>query len=141
MTPFREVPRGARALILAVAVAGAGAILWRLPDVGRWTAPDFFAWIGLSVACALLEQFTVSIAHESETENYSLTDALWIPALIFARPSVLTLSVAVGVLVGHSAPGAEPSPAAGGPGARPAGHATLSPANRCRLEAVRLTSA
>lgn len=103
MTPFREVPRGARALILAVAVAGAGAILWRLPDVGRWTAPDLLAWIGLSVACALLEQFTVSIAHESETENYSLTDALWIPALIFARPSVLTLAVAVGVLVGHSA--------------------------------------
>jgi PAS domain S-box-containing protein len=103
MTSFREIPRGARALILAVAVAGAGAILWRAPDVARWTAFDAAAWIALSLACAALEQFTVSIAHESETENYSLTDALWIPALIFARPSVLTFAVAAGVLLGHSA--------------------------------------
>ena len=103
MNRFRELPASARALILAVVGAGACAVLWRVPDVARWNSSDLLAWIGLTIACALLEQFTVAIAHESETENYSLTDALWIPALIFARPSVLTLAVVAGVLLGHSA--------------------------------------
>jgi PAS domain S-box-containing protein len=105
MNRFRDLPRGARALILAVVAAGAGAVLWRAPDVGRWTSADLLAWAGLTIACALLEQFTVAIAHESETENYSLTDALWIPALIFARPSVLTFAVVAGVVLGHAARG------------------------------------
>jgi hypothetical protein len=40
-----------------------------------------------------LEQFTVRMSHGPEAENYSLTDALWVPTLIFANSGVLTLAV------------------------------------------------
>src|SRR5262249_45196757 len=45
---------------------------------------------------------TVKIAHRSEVENYSLTDALWVPALIFAPGSVLILGVWAGIIVGQT---------------------------------------
>jgi PAS domain S-box-containing protein len=103
MNPFHELPRRARGLILGVLVAGVVVVVSRAADVRQWNARDLIACLALAFACALLEQFTVAIAHESETENYSLTDALWVPALIFARPSVLTFAVLGGVLLGHAA--------------------------------------
>jgi PAS domain S-box-containing protein len=75
----------------------------RAPDIGRWNIKDVFAWIGLSAVAAILEQFTVKVPHKSEVENYSLTDALWVPVLIFARSSVLALAVLTGVTIGQMA--------------------------------------
>src|SRR6185436_2706515 len=40
--------------------------------------------------------------HRTETENFSVTDALWVPVLILAPPSVLTVGVFLGTLVGHA---------------------------------------
>lgn len=73
------------------------------PDIKRWNMKDLFAWIGLSAVAAILEQFTVKVPHKSEVENYSLTDALWVPVLIFARSSVLALAVLTGVTIGQIA--------------------------------------
>jgi PAS domain S-box-containing protein len=102
MNGFRELPPRARWWIAAVVLAGAAIVLTQLPAVARWDNEQFLAWVGLSAITALLEQFTVKIAHRSEVENYSLTDALWVPALIFAPGSVLILGVWAGILVGQT---------------------------------------
>jgi hypothetical protein len=102
MSGFRELPPRARWWIAAVVLTGAAIVLTQLPAVARWDNEQFLAWVGLSAITALLEQFTVKIAHRSEVENYSLTDALWVPALIFAPGSVLILGVWAGILVGQT---------------------------------------
>src|SRR4029453_17113508 len=81
MSGFRELPPRARWWIAAVVFVGVAIVLAQLPSVARWSNDEFLAWVGLSAITALLEQFTVKIAHRSEVENYSVTDALWVPAL------------------------------------------------------------
>jgi len=103
MSAFRDLPRAARRLILATVVVGALALAIRVPDLIHWDRWDLLTWFGLSVGSALSEQFTVAVRHRTETENFSLTDAIWVPALMFARPSVLTFAVIAGTLLGHSA--------------------------------------
>lgn len=102
MGTFRELPRAARRLIVCYGVLAAAAILIRVPEVRAWTWQEVVATAGLALAAALSEQFTVAVAHRTETENFSVTDALWVPALILARPSVLTFSVVLGTLAGHA---------------------------------------
>jgi PAS domain S-box-containing protein len=102
MSGFRELPTRARWWIAAVVVTGVAIVLTQLPSVARWSNAQFLAWVGLSAITALLEQFTVKIAHRSEVENYSLTDAFWVPALIFAPGSVLILGVWAGIVVGQT---------------------------------------
>ena len=82
---------------------GAVAAGIRAPDLLHWGRWDLLTWFGLSLGSALSEQFTVAVRHRTETENFSLTDAIWVPALMFARPSVLTFAVIAGTLLGHSA--------------------------------------
>ncbi len=103
MSEFGELPRAARRLILATVVVGWLAAAIRIPEVVRWHRWDALTWFGLSLGSALSEQFTVAVRHQTETENFSLTDAIWVPALMFARPSVLTFAVLAGTLLGHSA--------------------------------------
>jgi PAS domain S-box-containing protein len=102
MSGFRELPPRARWWIASVVLVGIAIVLTQLTAVVRWDNEEFLAWVGLSAITALLEQFTVKIAHRSEVENYSLTDALWVPALIFAPGSVLILGVWAGILVGQT---------------------------------------
>jgi PAS domain S-box-containing protein len=102
MSGFLELPPRARRWILAVVAAGLALVAIQLPSVARWDARELYAWVGLTAVTALLEQFTVRIAHRSEVENYSLTDAFWVPALIFAPASVLILSVWSGIVIGQT---------------------------------------
>src|SRR5439155_24439864 len=81
---------------------GALAAVFRLPELVHWNIWDGLTWLCLTVGSALSEQFTVAVHHRTETENFSLTDAIWVPALMFARPSVLTFAVLAGTLLGHS---------------------------------------
>jgi len=101
MSGFSELPGRARAWIAAVWLTALVLVAIQLPSVSTWNAQDAAAWLGLSVVAALLEQFTVRMSHGPEAENYSLTDAIWVPALIFAKPSVLTLAVLAGTLLGQ----------------------------------------
>src|SRR5438093_5815507 len=101
MSEFMELPGRARAWIVAVWIAALILVAIHVPDLSSWKAEDVAAWFALSAIAAILEQFTVRMAHGPEAENYSLTDALWVPTLIFARPSVLTLAVAVGIAAGQ----------------------------------------
>ena len=83
--------------------AGLALVAIQLPSVARWDAPELFAWVGLTAVTALLEQFTVRIAHRSEVENYSLTDAFWVPALIFAPGErAHPVGVGAGIVIGQT---------------------------------------
>ena len=97
------LPISARLLILSTAAAGAFALGVRLTDAPSWTVKDVIAFSALTVAIAIAEQFSIPLRHRTETVNFSLTDGLWAAALPLARPSVLTFSVAAGVMVGQVA--------------------------------------
>src|SRR2546427_1295363 len=101
MSEFMELPGRARAWIIAVWIAALILLAMHAPDLSSWKAEDVAAWFALSAIAAILEQFTVRMSHGPEAENYSLTDALWVPTLIFARSGVLTLAVLFGIAAGQ----------------------------------------
>src|SRR4029453_4255953 len=102
MSSFRELPLSARLVILGYVALGAFGVLLRVPEMRTWSWEDVAATVGLALAAALSEQFTVAMKHRTEVENFSVTDAVWVPALILVSPSVLTLSVLLGSLAGHA---------------------------------------
>jgi PAS domain S-box-containing protein len=102
MSSFRELPPAARRIVWGYVALGAVGVLLRVPEMRTWSWEDVAATAGLALAAALSEQFTVAMKHRTEVENFSVTDALWVPALILLPPSVLTLSVLLGSLAGHA---------------------------------------
>jgi PAS domain S-box-containing protein len=103
MSQRTHLPRSARLLILTTVVAAGFAVGVRFADVPEWSRLDVVALIGLSLAIAISEQFSIPLRHGTETVNFSLTDGLWAAALPLGRPSVLTFSVAAGIIAGQSA--------------------------------------
>jgi len=100
---YRDLPIGARRLIGLISLLALASVAIRLPDVATWSWQDVCALAGIALLAALSEQFTIAVKHETETENFSVTDALWAPMLVLAKPSVLTMCVVVGVALGHVA--------------------------------------
>jgi PAS domain S-box-containing protein len=98
-----SLPLSARLLIFSTLTVGAFALGLRLADASAWSPNDLLAFAGLTVAIVVAEQFSIPLRHRTETVNFSLTDGLWAAALPLARPSVLTCSVAAGVLIGQAA--------------------------------------
>jgi PAS domain S-box-containing protein len=98
---FGQLPRRTRIYISAVVLGGAAIVALRLIDARRWHAGDVAAWGVLALLTAASEQFQIQLKHRTETENFSLTDSVWAAALLLSRPSVLTLSVAAGILLGQ----------------------------------------
>jgi PAS domain S-box-containing protein len=94
------LPVRARLLIFAVVLGGAASLAVKMVDIGQWHVQDVLAFIALVVSITITEQFPVPLRFQSETLNFSLTEAVWVGALMLAHPSVLVLSVAVGVLAG-----------------------------------------
>jgi PAS domain S-box-containing protein len=97
----RPLPRSARLLILTMVAAGTAIVVAHLPDLSGWDASDLAVWAALSATIAVAEQFPIPLRHKTETLNFSMTEAVWVGALILARPSILALSVATGLLVGQ----------------------------------------
>jgi PAS domain S-box-containing protein len=91
----------ARLVILTFVLGGAAAVAARFPEINTWTQHDLLTCVGLIVAVSITEQFAVRLHYGKETWNFSLTDAVWASALLLARPGVLTMSVAVGVVLGQ----------------------------------------
>jgi hypothetical protein len=102
MSSFRELPLSARLVVFGYVALGAFGVLLRVPEMRTWSWEDVAATVGLALAAALSEQFTVAMRHRTEVENFSVTDAVWVPALILVSPSVLTISVLLGSLAGHA---------------------------------------
>ena len=92
----------ARVFIAAIVLDGAAAIVFRAADVPRWSETDVLAFAALLAAIVLAEQFQIPFRSRSETQNFALTDSVWAAALLLVRPSVLTLALAAGVLVGQA---------------------------------------
>ena len=92
-------PRYRRAgqLAIALSIGGAAAIGAWLPQVIRWRGEDLVAFLLLALGTSLGEWFPVRLLHRSEQQLFTVTDALWVAALLLAPPSVLVLSVAGGV--------------------------------------------
>ncbi|HEX8100444.1 MAG TPA: ATP-binding protein [Actinomycetota bacterium] len=97
-----QLPHFARRLIYGFLVAGLATAALRVPEALRWSPTQFFAFLALGTAIALSEQFTVKIRYGNETWNFSITDAIPAAGLMLVHPSVLTLGVGAGILVGHS---------------------------------------
>ena len=95
------LPIRARLLILGVVLGGTAALVVQTPEIGRWNANDLLAFIALVIGITITEQFPVPLRFQSETLNFSLTEAVWVGALMLARPSVLVLSVAIGITAGQ----------------------------------------
>jgi PAS domain S-box-containing protein len=102
MSGYRELPAPARRVMVGFALLGLGSVAIRIPQLASWSWTEVVTALALAVAAAVSEQFTVAVSHQTETENFSVTDALWVPALILAPPSVLTVGVLVGTLAGHA---------------------------------------
>jgi PAS domain S-box-containing protein len=102
MDRSRRLPNSARWLIVAMGAAGLAIMALRFPEVWSWSGSDLAVWAALSATIAVAEQFPIPLRHRTETLNFSMTEAVWVGALILARPGILTLSVAAGLLVGQS---------------------------------------
>ena len=96
---------------MLVYVTAAGAVLalafW-LPDLADWERTDWFAAAALAGVIVLVQQVQIPLRHRTETENFSMVDAVWAASLLLVRPSVLVAAVAVGVSVGQAARGWHP---------------------------------
>ncbi len=100
MSADRGLPALVRVLIAALSLGGIAFLAWRVPDIPEWTGKDVLAFAALTGAVALAEQFWIPWRHQTETENFSVTEATFAAGLLLVRPSVLTLAVAGGALVG-----------------------------------------
>jgi hypothetical protein len=98
----RRLPVRAQSLVAVVTVGGAVSLLTRLPDLTNWRGSDLAAFVILAAGIMLAEQFQVPLRYGNETLNFSLTEALWVGALVLARPSVVTIAVATGVVLGQA---------------------------------------
>lgn len=99
---MRRLTVPAQTLIALVAAGGMACLLLRMADLSHWGGQDLAAFLLLTAGIVLTEQFQVPLRFGTENLNFSLTEALWVGALILARPSVVTMAVAAGVLLGQA---------------------------------------
>lgn len=92
----------AKIFLSVVASAGAVATAVRAATMGAWSGDDLRAWAVFTVLVVATEGLPIPLRHRTETENFTLTDAVWMAALLVAGPGVLTLSAVCGVLLGQA---------------------------------------
>ena len=95
---LNDLPLRARWLILVVVGIGVTTVAVAIPDVAMWNRADLLACVALAAGIVGTEQFPIRLRYRTESINFSLTEALWVIGLLQARPSVLTVSVAAGLL-------------------------------------------
>jgi hypothetical protein len=97
-----KLPLPARTLVALVAAGGTGCLVANLPGLTRWDRADVLVFLLLAAGVVIGEQFQLPVRFGSERLNLSLTEAVWVGALVLARASVVTMAVAVGVFIGHA---------------------------------------
>jgi PAS domain S-box-containing protein len=102
MSSSRALPLKARAFIATVAASGAVIALVAAVGATQWTVSDATACAALIVLITVMELFPIPVRYRTETLNMSMTDSIWAAALLLVRPSVLTLAVAGGAILGHA---------------------------------------
>ena len=95
------LPRSVKLLIGGAAIAGAGCIAIRVPEIVHWGVRDLIA-VGVIAALTILaERCSIPLRRGSETVNFALTDGVWAGALLLVSPGVLTVAVLLGVVTGQ----------------------------------------
>jgi PAS domain S-box-containing protein len=97
-----SLPRSVKLLIAGATLLGIGCVAIRVPDISGWGATEVLAVILISTLTILTERHSIPLRHGSETVNFALTDGVWAGALLLVTPSVLTVSVLLGVGVGQA---------------------------------------
>lgn len=97
-----QLSAGARRLVLATAGIGSVLLVVWMTGVPAWTGSHVTAWFALAVGTAIAELFPISLPHGEETENFGLSDALWMTGLLLVPGDVLVIGVATGAVVGQA---------------------------------------
>jgi signal transduction histidine kinase len=82
-----------------VMLGGLACLLVRLPDVADWTLADVWTCLALVALSVALERFQMPLPIGESYQIFSLVDAVWVAALLVAEPSLLTVTVAAGLLI------------------------------------------
>ena len=105
---MRPLPLRARLLIYAVTAAGGAVLALQLPEVPGWTWIDLLACAGFAGAVSLAAwRLPIPLPQRTETETFSMVDAVWAAGLLLVRPSVLLFAAAVGVAIGQTLRGVD----------------------------------
>jgi PAS domain S-box-containing protein len=97
-SPDRRRVRAINALVAGVALAAAAVLAGQATEIPVWSRSDWVAAAVLAVATVVVELFPLHLRHGTETESFSVGDAVWTAGLMLSLPSVLILAVAVGAL-------------------------------------------
>jgi len=92
----------ARLFVALVTLGGLACLALRLPEVARWTPAELWSCLALVALSVALEQFQIPLPYGGSYAVFSLVDAVWVAALLVAPPSVLTVTVATGLLLGQA---------------------------------------
>jgi PAS domain S-box-containing protein len=96
------LPRSVKLLIAGATLLGLGCVAIRVPEIARWGVGDVLAMLLIASLTIVTERNSIPLRHGSETVNFALTDGVWAGALLLVSPSVLTVSVLLGVGVGQA---------------------------------------
>ncbi|HEX5936627.1 MAG TPA: ATP-binding protein [Actinomycetota bacterium] len=96
------VPRSVKLLIAGATLLGIGCVAIRLPQVATWDLADVAAVVVIAGLTIVTERRSIPLRRGTETVNFAMTDGVWAGALLLVSPSVLTISVLLGVGVGQA---------------------------------------
>jgi signal transduction histidine kinase len=94
----RPLPSPARALVAAVVGGGACAVALAIARLADAPPSALLAVVAIAVAVAAADQFTLTLPHGRQDEQFSLSDAVWVAAIVLAHPGAPTLGAAAGAL-------------------------------------------
>ena len=101
MRALLKLPARARLLLGSVIVGGVAAVAIRVPAIARWSSLDIAAAAAVALGVAAASHLALGLRHETEIENFDLTDSFLVAGLLLVKPSVLTIAVALGNVVGQ----------------------------------------
>jgi PAS domain S-box-containing protein len=96
------LPRSVKLLIAGATLLGIGCVAIRVPEIATWDAGDVLAVLLIASLTIVTERHSIPLRHGTETVNFALTDGVWAGALLLVTPSVLTVSVLLGVGIGQA---------------------------------------
>ena len=99
---MKTLPRSVKILILGAVALGVGCVAIHVPAIARWDVGDVAAAAVIAALTIAAERCSIPLRRGTETVNFALTDGVWAGALLLVSPSVLTVAVLAGVLIGQS---------------------------------------
>ena len=98
---MKALPRSVKLLITGAALLAIGCLAIRVPEITRWDMQDLLAVAVIAGLTIAAERYSIPLRRGTETVNFALTDGVWAGALLLVSPSVLTVALLLGVVVGE----------------------------------------